>query len=105
MFLTEFDEPIEPETACKLKKLEIKADTAALSKLAALYAEIQAKTESLEKAVAKAEKLSGLDCAKNYKDAILPAMEKLRKCVDEAELITAKKDWPFPDYGDLLYYL
>ena len=93
------------ETACKLKKLEIKADTAALSKLAALYAEIQAKTESLEKAVAKAEKLSGLDCAKNYKDAILPAMEKLRKCVDEAELITAKKDWPFPDYGDLLYYL
>ncbi len=93
------------ETAYKLKQLEIKSNTETLTKLVALYSEITTKTESLEKAIAKAEKLSGFDCAKNYKDSILPAMEKLRKCVDEAELLTAKKYWPFPDYGDLLYYL
>lgn len=93
------------ETAYKLKQLEIKSNTEMLTKLVALYSEITTKTESLEKAIAKAEKLSGFDCAKNYKDSILPAMEKLRKCVDEAELLTAKKYWPFPDYGDLLYYL
>lgn len=31
-------------------------------------------------------------------------MSTLRKCVDEAELLVAKKDWPTPTYGDLLFH-
>jgi len=37
------------------------------------------------------------------RDAVLPAMEALRKPCDEAELLTAKSYWPFPTYEDLLF--
>ena len=37
------------------------------------------------------------------RDALLPAMEELRKYVDEAEMLTSQKDWPFPSYGQLLF--
>ena len=37
------------------------------------------------------------------RDEILPRMESLRKAVDNAEVITAKEYWPYPDYGDILY--
>ena len=30
-------------------------------------------------------------------------MGELRAACDEAEMITAKKYWPFPTYGDLLF--
>lgn len=37
------------------------------------------------------------------RDEILPAMEKLRTYVDEAEMLTSEKYWPFPSYGKLLF--
>ena len=37
------------------------------------------------------------------RDKVLPKMEALRVVCDEAELLTAKKYWPFPTYGDLLF--
>ncbi len=38
-----------------------------------------------------------------YKDAVRTAMEKLRKPVDEAEMLVDKKVWPVPTYGDLIF--
>ncbi len=37
------------------------------------------------------------------RDEMLPKMETLRKYVDEAEMLTSQKDWPFPSYGQLLF--
>ena len=37
------------------------------------------------------------------RDIILPKMTELRLPCDEAETLTAKKYWPFPTYGDLLF--
>ncbi len=37
------------------------------------------------------------------RDEILPAMERLRSCCDEAEIRTDSKVWPLPSYGKLLY--
>ena len=37
------------------------------------------------------------------RDEMLPAMETLRGYVDEAEMLTSQKDWPFPSYGQLLF--
>ncbi len=37
------------------------------------------------------------------RDAVLPAMSRLRAVADEAETKTAKEYWPFPTYGDLLF--
>ena len=43
--------------------------------------------------------------AESYKirDVILGKMGELRVACDEAETMTAKKYWPFPTYGDLLF--
>ena len=37
------------------------------------------------------------------RDTVLGKMEELRAACDEAETMTAKKYWPFPTYGDLLF--
>ena len=37
------------------------------------------------------------------RDDVLPRMEDLRKYVDEAEMLTPEKCWPFPSYGKLLF--
>lgn len=39
-----------------------------------------------------------------YRDKVLVAMNRLRESVDKLELITEKKEWPFPSYGDILFY-
>lgn len=37
------------------------------------------------------------------RDVLLHKMEALRALCDEAEALTARKYWPFPTYGDLLF--
>ena len=37
------------------------------------------------------------------REVIVPAMEALRKPVDELEMIVDKDLWPMPSYGDLLF--
>ncbi|MCR5213340.1 MAG: glutamine synthetase III [Eubacterium sp.] len=37
------------------------------------------------------------------RDVMLPRMDVLRKYVDEAEMLTSQRDWPFPSYGQLLF--
>ena len=38
-----------------------------------------------------------------YKDLVIDVMKTVRIAADELELITAKKYWPMPTYGDLIY--
>ena len=37
------------------------------------------------------------------KDTIFSCMQELRAVVDEAETVTAKAYWPFPNYAELLF--
>lgn len=37
------------------------------------------------------------------RDILINRMEELRAACDEAEVLTSKKYWPFPTYGDLLF--
>ena len=39
------------------------------------------------------------------KDEIIPRMNSLRSCCDEAEYFTAEKNWPYPTYASLLFGL
>lgn len=41
--------------------------------------------------------------AQHFKDKVIPAMEDLRRPVDELELIVPKDLWPVPSYGDMLF--
>ena len=74
-----------------------------VKKLSALTDGIAEKTCALETAV---EALPGGDVIPEsaaIRDKVLPAMEELRTLCDEAETLTAKEDWPFPTYADLLF--
>ncbi len=61
--------------------------------LAALI-EIEKKAVSMEE---------GAGQARYYHDTVMPAMEALRKPVDELEMIVDKEMWPMPSYGDLIF--
>ena len=79
----------EPETAARLSKLI----TAVSSEVAAL-----------DKASTEAEELTdNYTKACVYRDRVLRSMNALRESVDELEMLTAKKYWPYPSYGDLLF--
>lgn len=43
------------------------------------------------------------DASAYVRDEMLPAMDELRKYVDEAEMLTSERDWPFPGYGQILF--
>ena len=57
------------------------------------------------KEVAKtaADMEEGRDRAFYYREKVMPAMEALRRPVDELEMIVDKDIWPMPSYGDLLF--
>ena len=73
-------------------------------KLARLEDEIAVKVDDLEEAVMQLQDAGSIE-AESYKirDVILGKMGELRVACDEAETMTAKKYWPFPTYGDLLF--
>ncbi|MCI8513604.1 MAG: glutamine synthetase type III [Lachnospiraceae bacterium] len=41
--------------------------------------------------------------ARIYREKVVPAMDALRKPVDELEMIVEKEMWPMPSYGDLMF--
>lgn len=61
----------------------------------------------LEKRNLEARNVSGdiLNKAIFYRDEVLKSMEALRKYSDELETVVDSKLWPFPTYGELLFYL
>ena len=74
-----------------------------LKEISELTSELYKAVKALEDAVEKATESDVLKLALYYKDVIIPAMDAVRTPADKLELITAKKYWPFPTYGDLLF--
>ena len=79
-------------------------ETELTKKLVRLEDQIAVKTDELEEAVMKLQDAEDVE-AESYmiRDAVLGKMGELRVACDEAETMTAKKYWPFPTYGDLLF--
>ena len=79
-------------------------ETGLVKKLSALTDRMAAKADELEQevlALAGAGDIGKESAA--IRDTVLPKMGELRLACDEAETLTAKKYWPFPTYGDLLF--
>lgn len=75
-----------------------------VKKLSALTDRIAVKAEELENAVillARAEDIVAESAM--IRDEVLVRMSELRLACDEVETLTAKKYWPFPTYGDMLF--
>ena len=94
------------ETAVNKKTIGISTDIEMmlLNKLTALSVEAYAKLEALIAADAGMNDVDGnFDKAFYAAYTLLPAMEGLRKIVDDLESNTAEKYWPMPTYVDLLF--
>ena len=75
-----------------------------INRLSALTDRIAIQTEELENALMELHDAEDiLSEAKKIRDIVLAKMGELRLVCDEAETATAKKYWPFPTYGDLLF--
>ena len=75
-----------------------------VTKLSRLTDQIAQRTDELELAMVHLGDENEVPAQANYvRDEILPRMCSLRAAADEAETLTAKKYWPFPSYGELLF--
>ncbi len=85
--------------------LKCSYETKLVSRLSALTDSIENKAEILEQAIIDKNALSDVTAESvAIRDDILPKMAELRAVCDEAETLTAKSYWPYPTYGDLLFY-
>ena len=74
------------------------------AKISGLIAAAVSKAKTLEYAVMDVKNISdSLELAKYYESSVLAAMNELRIVVDELEIHTSAKFWPYPSYGDLLF--
>lgn len=76
-----------------------------ISRISSLYADMYRKTEALEKTLLGlvSKDCDELERAKYYRNQVFAAMTELRIVADEIESITARKCYPYPNYGDLLF--
>ena len=75
-----------------------------MERLSELTDSILEAVEALEKALATFKNFENVfESSEFVRDDMLPAMDTLRKFVDEAEMLTSQRDWPFPSYGQLLF--
>ena len=79
-------------------------ETELVKKLSALTDQMAEQTEALEQALTGLEGMTDIqEESAAIRDTLLAKMTALRQVCDEAEGVTAKKYWPFPTYGDLLF--
>ena len=96
------------ETASNKKRIsgELACDfeISMIQRLSLMTKVLYEKVASLDEALIAVREIEDItENAKSFKNDILPIMQEIRATADEAELIVAKKYWPFPTYGDLLF--
>lgn len=75
-----------------------------LKKLSILTERISIATDELENAIAQVGQCDNIITqSAAIRDVLINRMGELRIACDEAEVLTSKKYWPFPTYGDLLF--
>ena len=75
-----------------------------ISRLSALNEEAYHAVEALRAADANARAAGDqVAVARAFRDGVVPAMEALRRPVDEMETLVASEDWPLPTYGEMMF--
>ena len=84
--------------------IDISLEEQFLNNIAKLSASLLKKLTVLENAILETkEERKILAQASFYRDKVFTAMSELRAIVDELETLVAKKYWPIPTYGEILF--
>lgn len=90
---------------CVLPDLKLSAEIDLLKKLSDLTDKLYDAVGKLSEKTTEVENLSGSSQAHAYKELVIPAMDETRKYADALELIVDQKEWPYPTYGEMLFYV
>lgn len=102
-YVTSLADSINSVTAA-CASVDTSVQTELLTKCSSLLAEAQKALAQLEKVTAEAAaKEEGQEQAVYFKDVVFPAMDALRRPIDELEMIVDQDFWPVPTYSDLLF--
>ena len=88
-----------------MPSLKCATESALLSKVSELTDVLSDRNNVLASVVEKSKAHSGSDLAHYTRECIVPAMEAAREVADQLELVVGKHYWPFPTYGDILFYV
>ena len=84
--------------------LECRAESDLLSRICPLLDRLYESCAVLSSSIGKCAIRSGADLAHFSRQCVIPAMEDARRIADELELLVPHDRWPFPTYGDILFY-
>ena len=88
----------------KALKISGAAEEELVKKLSSSNEAMYFKAGEIEKLLVEVKELSGAEeIAHFFADKIIPVMQEMRAYADDMEVNTAKKYWPFPTYGDILF--
>ena len=85
--------------------LECRSESALITEVTALIDKLEGAVTELETTVSLSAEYTGSDLAHYSRNAIIPAMDAVRDFADSLELIVDQKDWPYPTYGEMLFYV
>ncbi len=92
----------EIKSACD--GIDVSVQTELLAESSNLLKEAKKAVGDLKEVLAKKEEIKGgREQAIYFKDVVIPAMDALRKPIDELESIVDKETWPVPSYTELLF--
>lgn len=93
---------LEVRDACADADTSYESDL--VRKLSGLTSMAYQNVNALQDCIETAKSLDNLEQAADYyKDKVIGAMNALRAVVDQMELVTSKKYWPYPSYGEMLF--
>jgi Uncharacterized protein related to glutamine synthetase len=76
-----------------------------LEEIDGVSSELYVALTSLENAVASSSSYEGSALAHYTRNEILTKMDDVREASDRLELLVAKEYWPYPSYGQMLFYI
>ncbi|MGN1113649.1 MAG: glutamine synthetase III [Oscillospiraceae bacterium] len=85
---------------------EAEFETDLVKRLSTLSTQTYKKLGELEDTVVKAGDIEDVqELANYYHDVVFTAMGELRAVADEIESLVGEKYWPYPTYGEMLFYV
>ena len=85
--------------------LKCSAELALLENVSAMMDDLATRNAILESTIAKYTQLEGSALSHFICKCVVPAMADVRYVADKLELLIPSEVWPFPTYGDILFYM